>query len=393
MHDAGPPKSRGKLERALVALLLGQLVGTGVLFPYYAFARQDAWGLRLFALALAGLGVAAVAGVWRRAPWALWAVVVLVALKLVVDVFNYALDLDRPLLPLSTALNAAILAIAFRLARPIGVAVSGGQRAFFACVLALAAWVAARGLFDPARLAATIPLDVPPLHSRFLGAMYLSGATFMLLAIRARAWREVRIVVVMAAVWTGMLGLVSLRILGAFDWSRPQTWTWFVAYSAFPLVAAWIAWRQRGVVAGGPAAAPAAGAGTVPAAGDAPLSAPLRAYLWVQGALVALLALALLAAPAAMSAGWPWPITAPLAQVYSAPFLAYGLGSLMAARARALGEVRIALIATVVFTAAVLAASALHRALFDAGDPATWLWFGGFGLATAVLLRYVLARR
>jgi hypothetical protein len=54
--------------------------------------------------------------------------------------------------------------------------------------------------------------------------------------------------------------------------------------------------------------------------------------------------------------------------------------------------VRIALTATLVFTAAVLAASALHRGLFAPTAPATWLWFGGFGLATAVLLRYVLAR-
>ncbi len=375
------PASRRWPERALLALLVAQLVPVGALFPYYAFARQDAWGLKLFALALAALGAAAVVGVWRRAPWALWAVVVLVALKLVVDVFGYTHVPDLRLPAVSTLANGAILAIALRQALPIGDRISPGQRAFFTCVLALAAWVAVRGLFFPAHLSATIPFNVPPLHSRFLGAMYLSGATFMLLAIRARSWREIRIVVPMVAIWTGVLGLVSLRFLGAFDWAEPQTWTWFIAYSAFPIVAAWIAWRQRGVAGGASTASP------LPA-----LPAPLRTYLWAQAAVLTLLAVALLAAPGAVAAVWPWKISTELAQVYSAPFLSFGLGSLMAARATAAGEVRIALTATLVFTAAVLAASALHRGLFAPTAPATWLWFGGFGLATAVLLRYVLAR-
>lgn len=380
--DATGPGTRLHRERFLLALLLVQLAIVGAMFPYYAFARQDAWGLKAFAVALAALGLAAVVGVWRRAPWALWAVVVLVSLKLVVDVFNFATDLDRRLLPVAALVNVATICLALALARPIGARVTGGMRAFFASVLALAAWVAVRGLFFPAHLAATIPFNVPPLHSRFLGAMYVSGATFMLLSIRARAWSEVRIVVTMVAIWTGMLGLVSLRFLEAFDWAEPQTWTWFIAYSAFPIVAAWIAWRQRGVTSpAAPGAAP-----------HEPLPAPLRAYLRAQAAVLTVLALALLAAPGAVAALWPWKISTELAQVYSAPFLSFGLGSWMAARAYAMRDVRIALTATLVFTTAVLAASALHRGLFAPTAPATWLWFGGFGLASAVLLRYVLAR-
>ena len=48
---------------------------------------------------------------------------------------------------------------------------------------------------------------VPPLHARFLGAMYLSGATFMLLGLAARQWAEMRVTVPMIAIWTGMLGI------------------------------------------------------------------------------------------------------------------------------------------------------------------------------------------
>ena len=393
--DPAAPRGRGGLERALLALLLAQLVPTLALFPYYAFARQEAWGLRLFALALAALAVAAFVGVLRRAPWALWAVVVLVALKMVVDVFGYALTNELAPAVLATALNAAILGIAFRLAGPMGARVTRGQRAFFACVLALAAWVAVRGLLFPGHLSRTIPFDVPPLHSRFLGAMYLSGATFMLLGIRARTWPEIRIVVPMVAIWTGMLGLVSLRFLDAFDWGRAPTWTWFIAYSAFPIVAAWIAWRQRGEASTDARSTSAPDAEPPPASSPEPPSpppAPLRAFLVGLGALLTLLAAALLVAPEAMAALWPWTIGVQLAQVYSAPFLSFGLGSLMAARARAMGEIRIPLAATLVFAAAVLAASLLHRGLFAPDAPATWLWFGGFGLAAAVLARYVFAR-
>lgn len=372
-------------ERALLALLAAQLVPVGVLFPAYALTRDVPPWLAAFAVALAVLGAAALWGAWRRAPWALWAVVVLTALKLVVDAYNAALGLDPRGLPVALAIDAALLALAFRLAGPVGGRVTRGQRAFFAAVLALAAWVAVRGLFDPARLSNVIPFDVPPLHARFLGAMYLSGATFMVLALRARAWPEVRIVTAMVAIWTGMLGLVSATILTAFDWHRPPTWTWFVAYSAFPLVAAWLAWRQRGLGVGSGDEAGGGTATTIPS--------PLRAWLWGQGAVVTVLAVALLVAPGAVAAVWPWKITVPLARIYSAPFLSYGLGSFMAARAASRAEVRIPVAATLVFTAAVLAASIHHRSLFAPAAPATWLWFGGFTLATVVGARYVLAGR
>ena len=46
---------------------------------------------------------------------------------------------------------------------------------------------------------------------------------------------------------------------------------------------------------------------------------------------------------------------------------------------------RIPVIAMLVFGLGVLLASLRHAALFTLGAPATWLWFGGFGLATIVL--------
>jgi hypothetical protein len=211
---------------------------------------------------------------------------------------------------------------------------------------------------------------VPPLHARFLGAMYLSGATFMLLSLMAHLWAEVRVVTPMISIWTGMLGLVSLFHLEAFDWSRIQVWVWFSAYISYPLIAAWMAWQQRSQ--------------TEHAAGPA-LSAALCRYLYVQGSLVTALALCLLITPMLMTGVWPWNISPILAHIYSAPFLSYGLGSLYAARQQTWGEIRIVVYATLVFTLGVLMASLLHAQLFDWGTLSAWLWFGGFALSTLAL--------
>lgn len=369
------PRSRSRV--ALALLLLAQYVGVGILFPLHAFTSPlGSPGLQAFAVLLALGGLAALYGVWQGHSWGAWLALAVLSCKLTVDLYNWALALDRALLPLSEIINGGIALLLFLIAVPASERVTRPQKLFFATVLALAANVGVIGMFNPGHIAATLPFGVPPLHARFLGAMYLSGATYMALGILARRWHAIRVVVPMIAIWTGMLGLVSLFHLDAFDWQRAQVWAWFAAYIGFPLIAAWVAWQQRAVQ-------------------DQPTGAPiapaLRAYFTAQGVVVTLLAAALFIAPGALASRWPWPITPLLAQVYSAPFLSYGLGSLLAARRRDWAEVRIVVYATLVFTLGVLIASLLHRALFDAGAPATWLWFGGFALASAALAAFAVA--
>lgn len=233
----------------------------------------------------------------------------------------------------------------------------------------LAVWVGVWGFFLPERVERALPWPVPPLHARFLGAMYLSGTTFMVGALLARRWTAVRIVVPMIAIWTGMLFVVSLFHLSTFDWARPQTWVWFAAYLAYPLIALWIAWQMR----------------RVPQSDGEALPPLLRGYLVGQGAVVTVLALLLFIVPGVMVEVWPWRISRLLAQLYSAPFFSYGLGSLLAAYRDRRAETGIILVATLVFAVGVLLASWLHRSLFSAGDVADWLWFLGFGIATVVL--------
>jgi len=248
--------------------------------------------------------------------------------------------------------------------------VTRGQRVYFAAVGALALWVGVWGYFVPERVDIAIPWLVPPLHARFLGAMYLSGAVVMTRSIFARRWWEVRIVVPMIAIWTGMLFVVSLFYLNEFDFTLPRVWIWFAAYIAYPLIGIGLAWRYRREVAEAPG----------PAVPDW-----IRRYLLIQGVATTGLALALLLLPGPMVSLWPWPITPLLAQIYSAPFLSYGLGSLMIARRRTLPEIRFGVTATGTFALLVLVASFRHAGLFSTSDLADWIWFGGFLIAAAML--------
>ena len=57
--------------------------------------------------------------------------------------------------------------------------VTRGERIYFAAVGVLALWVGFWGYFVPSEVERAIPFSVPPLHARFLGAVYLSGLTIM----------------------------------------------------------------------------------------------------------------------------------------------------------------------------------------------------------------------
>ena len=248
--------------------------------------------------------------------------------------------------------------------------VTGGQKIYFAAVGLLALWVGIWGYFIPGQVDKAIPWLVPPLHARFLGAMYLSGLTFMIGGILARYYIEVRVMVRVIAIWTGMLFVVSLLYLGEFDYSHKPVWFWFAAYLIYPLIALWLIWRDR----------------TLRESVDGPaLPAWVRGYLLTQGIVVTLLALVLLFMPEFMVNVWPWNITQLLAQIYSAPFLAYGVSSLMLSRKQSWVEVWVVVTGFFVFALGVLLASFIHRELFSPANLATWVWFGGFLLATAIL--------
>jgi hypothetical protein len=253
------------------------------------------------------------------------------------------------------------------------------ERAYFLAVGALAAAVGLPTYFSPANAADVLPFGVPPLHARLIGAMYLSGLAIMLGAIFARRWADVRLVPAITAIWTGGLLLVTLLHLEAFDFATTQTLIWFGAYVAYPLIGIWLVVRRRHVH-------------DVAAAGRR-LSAVSRRWLMGEGVLLSALGAALLVAPGTIAEAWPWPVTPLLAQIYSAPLLAYGIGSVLLSRVRTWRETRIEVVGIGLFALLALVGSVMHRELFAIGDPAAWAWFALLAAVTAGALAMTFAPR
>ena len=81
--------------------------------------------------------------------------------------------------------------------------VTRNQKIYFAAVGLLALWVGVWGYFIPDHVDKAIPWLVPPLHARFIGAIYLSGVIIMGSSMMARYYAEVRVAVFMIGLWTG----------------------------------------------------------------------------------------------------------------------------------------------------------------------------------------------
>jgi hypothetical protein len=247
-------------------------------------------------------------------------------------------------------------------------------RPYFLLVGLFALWVGVWGYVAPAQVGRALPWTVPPLHARFIAAMYLAGALAMGWSLlSASSLAAVRIPIALAASWTAALMLGSLLHLGEFDFTKPQVWFWMGAYAVYPLWGAWLYWRTR-----------AAEASTARRA-DPVLLAVAAASLGLGGAL--------LLAPQTMVRAWPWKISPLLVSIYAGPFLAYGASALMLAREGRAEARRIVLASMLAFALLALLASLLHRPLFHFDALAAWVWFGGFAAAALVLgARLVQAR-
>ena len=246
-------------------------------------------------------------------------------------------------------------------------------RAYFALVGLFALWVGVWGFFVPAEVDRALPWTVPPLHARFIAAVYLAGTLAMAWSLFEERLAAVRIPIALAAIWTGGLLLASLLNLKDFDFAKPQVWFWLGAYVIYPLWGAWLYFR----------------------AGAAGAARPRKADPVLLGvaAICLLFGAGLLVAPGEMVRLWPWAIRPLLANIYAGPFLAYGVSALMLAREARPEARRIVLASMLAFTLLALLASLLHLKLFHFDGPAAWAWFGGFAaIAAALALRLAQGR-
>ena len=71
--------------------------------------------------------------------------------------------------------------------------VTRNHKIYFAAVGLLALWVSFWGLLIPEHVDKAIPWLVPPLHARFIGAIYLSAVILMGGSMLARDFAEVKV--------------------------------------------------------------------------------------------------------------------------------------------------------------------------------------------------------
>jgi hypothetical protein len=235
------------------------------------------------------------------------------------------------------------------------------QRVYLGAVAALALWVGFWCYFVPARSEVAIPWSVSTLCATFFGSIYLSGAAFTGACMTARRWVEVRLVMPMIAMWTGGLTIISLFYLPLFDFARTQVWIWFGAYILYPLIALGLLWTHRQQSRVYPVDEPA-----LPEWG--------RSYLRIQGSVLVLLGLSLLFMPQVMRELWPWQTGRLMLQLYSAPLLTYGIGSLNFARQHTWSEIRLGLVSIGVFAGAELVATIFRLSFFDGHALSIVLW-------------------
>lgn len=239
-------------------------------------------------------------------------------------------------------------------------------RGYFFVVLWFTLWVGFFGFFRPEEILRALPWPVPPLHARFIGAIYLGATVFLTLSLLAKSLLAVRTIVRIAFWWTGWLLMVTFLHWEMFDFARVQVWFWVLAYIAFPLFAAWLAW------------APAAETVAASEAGVAPAriaEAWIPALLRGLGAVLVVLALAFFALPDRVGAIWPWKIQPFLAQIYSGPLLGLGIGFWTLGGRRNWTETWVPMVGLLVASALAIVGSLRHLALFTAGSPSQVVWF------------------
>lgn len=234
------------------------------------------------------------------------------------------------------------------------------QRAYLVLVAGFTAWVGSFGSFWPQEIMRALPWPVPPLHARFIGALYLGATTFLLLSALAPTRRAMRTVLDIAWVWTGWLLLVSVWHISSFDVARVQAAFWWVAYVTFPFAALALS-RLR-----------------LPPGQD--LASMTQAWvpqtLAVLGVALVAMAAGLTLWPAGAAWIWPWRISPFLAQVYAGPLLGWGAGLLWLARRKSWSQALAPLLGLTVTAALALLGSLWHLALFTAGSPSKLIWFG-----------------
>lgn len=215
-------------------------------------------------------------------------------------------------------------------------------------------------LFAPQVIVPRWPWAIAPFNARFLGAIYVAELFSLGVLFIHNRWSPGRAAFAVAFVFTFVVSIASLIHLASFAGIR-RTAVWLILYVGYAALTAGAFCLYRGL----PAVPPLA------------VGARFGKIMQIAGALLVLYGIALFILPSVAAGFWPWGIDGMHGRIYSAVFLAPGIGLLLLASSAAREE----LLVGGVFMAGlgVFAIIALFLAHLQTGrasllSPGTWAW-------------------
>lgn len=211
-------------------------------------------------------------------------------------------------------------------------------------------------LVEPRNVNLLVPWPATPLNARFIASLYVALGVGVVLASLSSGFREMRIVLVGVGAATALLLVLTVVRMTL----HPRELTtfplfWLLFYVIDPTLVGLVFLRLGWGAPGAPGATPP------------------RALWVVQAALFGAAGIVLLLLPAVARALWPWTITEPQSQLYSAFFLTLAVASLLAMRERSWAAVRWLVFMVALLAMLVLGVSLVHLARFTSGA-STVVW-------------------
>jgi hypothetical protein len=211
------------------------------------------------------------------------------------------------------------------------------------------------------------PWQVKPFNTFFLAAVYISSFAAVTALLWGGRWAPARVGLWMLVFFTTLVLIISVLYLDRFDFHKWATWAWFFLYIVIPLNSAYNLYLYRRLQPVNPM----------------PLPSLLKWYLLVQAVALTLYTLALLLAPVASTAFWPWHIDEFHGRMYSAIFLTGAVGAYVLWRSAAAIELLLlGVTQSVLGLFAILGVIIVNASQQTVNwtQPGTWIWIGLFAV-------------
>ncbi len=221
----------------------------------------------------------------------------------------------------------------------------------------------------------------PTMTPMTLGAVYLGGAYFFVMAFRATEWHTVKAGFVAVGTFASLMGVATIIHWDRFNHSHVAFWLWAGLYFTTPVLVwgVWAANRRRGSVAG---------------PDDVMLAPVARLLMGATGAIAVAAGLFLFFLPNQAIDLWPWTLTPFTSRVLGAIFM-LGIASLGVVTDARWTSARLMLQVEVFMLTLILVAGVRAHAEFDSSNPMTWLLLAGFlgAVVSAAVLSVTMSPR